>query len=147
MQADWVGSVRAECFILADGAQEVGGKLFVLGGGWDTLFSKAYPMTYPQMSLAIKLVFPWGATAEPHELVVELVDDDGVSVLPDTPRLQVNIGRPPNADPGDDIAMPFTLTLGQLIIPKPARYSFLLKVDGTIVARTGFRASRLINND
>jgi hypothetical protein len=140
---DWVGAIRAECFILADGAQEANGKLYILGGGWDTLYSRAFPFVQPQLALAIKLVIPWGATAEPHELLVALVDEDGASVLPEPPRLQFNVGRPHNAEPGDEVSMPFTITLGQLTIARPGRYSFLLHIDGRVVARTAFRASRL----
>ncbi|MFN8535274.1 MAG: hypothetical protein U0556_17190 [Dehalococcoidia bacterium] len=139
---EWVANIRAECFILADGAQEAAGKLFVLGGGWDTLYSRTYPLTYPQLSLAIKLVVPWSATADQHELIVMLVDDDGASVLAEPPRLQFSVGRPPNAEPGDEVSMPFTVTLGQIAIPRPARYSFILHVDGKTIARTSFRATR-----
>ncbi|MCS6803093.1 MAG: hypothetical protein RMM58_14925 [Chloroflexota bacterium] len=140
---DWVDSIRAECFILADGAQEANGKLYILGGGWDTLYSRSFPFVHPQLALAIKLVIPWGATAHPHELLVALVDEDGASLLPEPPRLQFNVGRPPHAEPGEEVSMPVTITLNQLTIAQPGRYTVLLHVDGRIIARTSFRASRL----
>ncbi len=137
-----MSSIRAECFIIADGAQESNGKLYVLGGGWDTIFSAAYPMQWAAVSLAIKLVIPWNLAGEPHELVVDLVNDDGVPALPESPKLQFNVGRPHNADPGDDVSMPFTLTLNQITLPRTGRYTFLLRIDGAIIARTSFRATR-----
>ena len=139
---EWTPQIRTECFILADGAQEANGKLYILGGGWDTLLSHTYPFTHPQLSLAVKLSVPWSESARPHEVLVDLVDEDGLSILPEPPRLQLTLTRPLNAGPGDEIALPFTLTLAQLTIPRPARYSVLLHVDGRVVARTAFRASR-----
>ena len=58
--------------MLADAAQEVGGKLYILGGGW----SVTGPMPTP-MAIALKIEVPWDRTNEKHELLLELLDEDG----------------------------------------------------------------------
>ena len=35
--------MKIEYAILADGAQAVGGKLYILGGGWNVFYAQAFP--------------------------------------------------------------------------------------------------------
>src|SRR4051794_17346369 len=53
--------------ILADSAQAVDGKLYVLGGGW----SLAGPGPTP-MALAVKIEVPWDRGNMRHHLTIEL---------------------------------------------------------------------------
>ena len=66
--------------LLADAAQEVNGKLYVLGGGWSVTGPDL-----PPMSIAIKLDVPWNQSVAPHEFTLELVDEDGRAVPPESP--------------------------------------------------------------
>lgn len=61
--------------LLADAAQESGGKLYILGGGWSITDPKGAPM-----ALAIKIEVPWDEANEHHLLRLELVDEDGQQV-------------------------------------------------------------------
>ena len=61
--------------ILADSAQAVNGKLYILGGGWS--------ITDPaniNMSIAIKIEVPWTAANAPHNFHLVLVTEDGQPV-------------------------------------------------------------------
>ena len=62
--------------MLADAAQEVGGKLYVLGGGWSITGPEPVPM-----AIALKLEVPWDRTNLQHSLLLELLDEDGEPVL------------------------------------------------------------------
>jgi len=62
--------------MLADSAQEVGGKLYILGGGWSITGPDPVPM-----AIALKLEVPWDRTNEQHSLLLELVDEDGNPVI------------------------------------------------------------------
>ena len=76
--------------LLADAAQEVNGKLYVLGGGWSVTGPDL-----PPMAIAIKLDVPWSDANAQHAFILELVDQDGRPVaagdpgspLPSTPGL------------------------------------------------------------
>lgn len=119
--------------LLADAAQEVNGKLYVLGGGWSVTGPDL-----PPMSLAIKLDVPWGSANESHRFEIVLVDADGRPVNTDTgdgPGTGVRVegtfevGRPAGTPAGSDIDFafavnvpPFPLTAG--------RYAWQLSIDG-----------------
>jgi len=50
---------------LADAAQEVRGKLYILGGGWSVTGPDV-----PPMALAIKLDVPWSDANASHDFVL-----------------------------------------------------------------------------
>src|SRR3974377_2306378 len=58
--------------LLCDYAQEVAGKLYVLGGGWSIY--RGTPVT---MGLAVKIAVPWDGANMPHEFAARLVTEDG----------------------------------------------------------------------
>jgi hypothetical protein len=61
--------------LLADAAQAVNGKLYVLGGGWS--------LTGPDpsaMALAVKIEVPWDRANIKHRWRIELLDGDGVPI-------------------------------------------------------------------
>ncbi len=116
--------------LLADAAQEVNGKLYVLGGGW----SVTGP-ALPPMALAIKLDVPWSAANEQHEFVLELVDQDGHEVpAGDGSGVRAEgafeVGRPVGVPVGSDIDFAFAVTIPSFPVP-PGRYTWRLSIDGT----------------
>ena len=58
--------------MLADSAQAVDNKLYVLGGGW----SVTGPAPTPS-ALAIAVKVPWDQLGRPHRMRIELLDSDG----------------------------------------------------------------------
>ncbi|HEY7778671.1 MAG TPA: hypothetical protein VIC85_00535 [Ktedonobacterales bacterium] len=62
--------------ILADRAEVLNGKLYLMGGAWDQIgvADFARPLTF---SLAVGLVIPWNATNVDHTLELSLLDEDG----------------------------------------------------------------------
>lgn len=131
---------RVECFMLADAAQNAGGKLYVLGGGWDVIQSAQFPLQLPQVSLVIKLALPWSDADRQQVIQVDLDDEDGTPVLPNPVAGNFTVGRPQQAIPGDDLSLLLTLTIAPLVLPRPGRYVFRLSVEGVELARTTFRA-------
>jgi len=120
--------------MLADSAQEVGGKLYILGGGW----SITGPVPMP-MAIALKLEVPWDRTNEPHSLLLELVDEDGTPVLvADDQGEQVPLqvtgefeaGRPAGVRPGTPIDSALAVNFGPLPLEPGRRYQWRLSIDG-----------------
>jgi hypothetical protein len=88
--------------LLCDFAQEVGGKLYIIGGGWSKLFDVGAPMN---MALAIKLWVPWNSANQPIDLAIELRTEDGDPALnekgePIRVLGKFEVGRPPGLRPG-----------------------------------------------
>ncbi len=70
--------MQLEFAFLADSAQvSSDGKLFVLGGGIDRIFSQQFPTTHPYMSLVLKIQLHSAECDREHGLEVELWDPDG----------------------------------------------------------------------
>ena len=44
--------------LLADAVQAVRGKLFILGGGWDTLWVQRFPARHPSLAIGLRLRVP-----------------------------------------------------------------------------------------
>ena len=62
---------------LAEGAEASGGKFHVIGGGFDTIWTKQLPVVYPKMSLVLRLVFDAAEVARKHKLEIQIMDEDG----------------------------------------------------------------------
>lgn len=118
--------------LLADAAQEVGGKLYLLGGGW----SVTGPQPVPS-AIAIKIDVPWDQANRKHVWQLTLLDADGEAVNAETPEgsqpIQIGgefeVGRPPGLAPGTAIDLPLAINLGPLPLPPGARYTWRLTID------------------
>ena len=81
--------LRIDFVIISDSAQEVGGKLYMMGGGWDIYRAKSYPAAV-QFGLGIGILVPWNATNERHTLTFIIRSADGEPVLPSMPPIQTS---------------------------------------------------------
>lgn len=89
-----------EWLILADGAQVVGGKLYLLGGGWDVLtVSTGFPVQQ-RLSIAAAFRVPWTETNQAHTIEVQIADEDGRVLF--SAGGQLEVGRPPGLPPGTE---------------------------------------------
>jgi hypothetical protein len=119
--------------LLCDSAQAVGGKLYILGGGWS--IAGPGPIT---MGLAIKIEVPWDQANQPHKLQIELVDDDGQAVILPTPEgekpigieADFEVGRPPGLTPGTPLDSVLAINMQSLPIPAGRRYEWRMSIDG-----------------
>jgi len=91
--------VEVEWLILADAAQVTGGKLYLLGGGWDRLTVSVLGQNQ-SMAIAVSFRVPWTQTNEKHNFEIELVTEDGTTIT----RVpgQFEVGRPTGLAPGQD---------------------------------------------
>ncbi len=115
--------------LLADAAQEVNGKLYVLGGGWSVTGPDL-----PPMAIAIKLDVPWSGAGTQHTFVLELVDQDGRAVpAGDSGGVRAEgtfeVGRPVGLPAGSDIDFAFVVSIPPFPI-SPGRFTWKLSIDG-----------------
>lgn len=125
--------------LLCDAADQVNGKLYILGGGWSLIFVPDVPAP---TTLAVKLAVPWNDTNRRLKITARLLDEDGTPVDLGQGDVQaegeVEVGRPAGLKPGSDIDLPIALPFGALAYPSGG-YVFQLEVDGDVVARAPFR--------
>jgi len=124
--------------LLCDAAQQVGGKLYILGGGWSLIFAPG-PIS---CALAIKLAVPWDEANRRITFRIALLDEDGNGVnLGQGPVVAtggLEVGRPPGLKPGTSIDAPFVLSFASLVLGAGG-YVFDLEVNGQSLARAPFR--------
>ncbi len=133
--------VQVDYLVLADMATVADGKLYIHGAGWDSLLVGSFPVTHPTMSVAVRLRIPWNDTNQPHRLELDVVDDDGQSILPVPPGpLQgtINVGRPPQLKQGQDQVLALAFNLNSLKFDQPGVYAVILRLDGLEADRAPF---------
>ena len=69
--------MQLEFAFLSDSAEAVGGKLYVLGGCFDTIWTKQVPVTHHHMALSMRFELTPSEFGHPHKLEVLIVDEDG----------------------------------------------------------------------
>jgi len=120
--------------MLADAAQAVGGKLFILGGGWSVTGPEPGPT-----AIALKFDVPWDQANVRHRWQLELLDADGSPALLLEEAAgersimfagEFEVGRPPGVKPGTPLDLALALNLGPLSLPPGNRYVWRLSIDG-----------------
>jgi hypothetical protein len=119
--------------MLADAAQAVGGKLFILGGGW------SFTGGMTPFAIAMDVKVPWDLANRRHKLRLELIDSDGRPVLvqqapeadpePLVLEPELEVGRPAGLTPGTPLDATIAVNFGPLGL-QPGRYEWRLMVNG-----------------
>lgn len=136
---DMIGTQIEATMLLCDSAQSVGGKLYILGGGWSIMRKTEQPAS---MALAVKLAIPWSQANEPHRVEARLVTDKGEAVEQDDQAVRaegdIEVGRPPGLRPGTPLDAAFVLNFQALVL-EPGGYVWELRIHGNLVARAPFQ--------
>ena len=80
-----------EWLILADAAEVVGGKLYLMGGGWDRLTVNSQPAK-KNLAVALALRVPWHETNRQHSFRIDMTDEDGKQIV--SVNGATEVGRP-----------------------------------------------------
>jgi len=118
--------------LLADSAQAVEGKLYILGGGWSISGPEPSPM-----AIAIKIEVPWDEANKRHSLKLALINADGQPVMVPTPTgdrpvelsAEFEVGRPPGLKPGTSLDLPVALNIAPLPLLPDSRYVWRCSID------------------
>ena len=109
--------MKIEYALLADAAQAVGGKIFVLGGGWNLFRSPSYPAPV-QLAIAIGLGFSSTEVGIKYPLNVVIADEAGVPVVPEM-KGQVETGQTaPDVPKTASVKIPVAININ-LSLPHP----------------------------
>jgi Family of unknown function (DUF6941) len=126
--------------LLCDAAHAVGGKLYVLGGGWSML-TKVQPRA--NMALAVKLNVPWSRANERIHIEAILITDQGDEVTQEADQPvraegDLELGRPPGLRHGTPLDATFVLDFQGLDLASGG-YVWELRLGGEMAARVPFQ--------
>jgi hypothetical protein len=128
-------AVNTEWLILADAAEIVGGKLYLMGGGWDALSVPQFPVT-KQTGIAASFNIPWNDTNLKHDVEIEIITEDGATVA--KLNAQLEAGRPAGIPVGTDQRVQIAANL-PLEFKAPGVFSIVSRVAGREDAALNFR--------
>lgn len=140
---------------LADSAEAVNGKLYVLGAGWDMLVVSEVPAVQQRVAVGVLVQVGWNDTELEHDVTLRLETEDGEPV----PLARHAAGMPPGTSvaaighrfttgrgtlvrAGDAQTHPVTFTINDLLLDRVGGYSWVIGVDGEIMHRLPMRVVR-----
>jgi hypothetical protein len=129
--------LNIDFMILADGAQAVGGKLYMLGGGWTYLLVPQLPgRAQAPFSIALGITVPYNLTNRRFNFALEVTDADGERVG-DVLTFEFEQGRPPGLRAG--ASQPILLAVNtNPEFPRAGRYTFNASIDGDLMQSVPF---------
>jgi len=114
--------IQIDFLMLADHAEVLNGKLYVMGGAYDR--KRVHDLTKPiNVVLALGIVVPWHLANEEHPVNLVIEDQDGTSLLQSS--ASVNVGRPPNAVKGQVFRAMFCVA-ADILLPRLGTYRVVL---------------------
>jgi hypothetical protein len=120
--------LEIEWVILADSAEVLNNKLYLMGGGWENLIANTgFPVAYP-CAVAASFLVPW--SDEPNRVVnigIDIADEDGGAVLSQTIG-QVDVRRSPFRERGEPDRVQIAIKFG-LVLERPGHYVATARVE------------------
>lgn len=130
--------MEVEWLILADYTEVIGGKLYLMGGGWDRLtVNSAFPLTKP-VGVAAAFRVPWNETNQPQNVELEIQTEDGESV--GKVSAQFEVGRPPGMRPGQNQRFQLAANL-PVTLRGAGGYVIVAHVEGQEAGRVAFNVT------
>ena len=130
-------------FLLADYAQQLSGKLYTMGAGWNVTGPDPAPS-----SLAGIVHVSWDESNQRHRAAFDLFDADGHAFMVPTPmgmqplhvEIAFEVGRPAGVAVGSEFNVPFAINMVPLALEPGQRYEWRPKLDEqeVISARLAF---------
>jgi hypothetical protein len=130
--------MRLTVAMLADSAQVSAGKLYVLGGAFDTINARAFPAAV--RGLAVVLVAEVGPADRNRDLpiAISLLDEDGAPLGVESKGM-MRVGAPSSLPAGASSLVPLVGSFMGVRFPKPGGYVFIVQHEGEELGRIPFR--------
>jgi hypothetical protein len=123
--------------ILADRAEAVGGKLYMMGGAWEHIYTQ--DLTQPSLiSIAVGILVPWEAANQQHKIRIVIEDSDGQEIG-FTAEASFAVGRPPWASVGETQRVVIAIPTIGVTFMKLGVYVLRAEINGEHVKRIRFR--------
>ena len=129
-------SSSIDYLLVADYAEVINGKAYIIGGGWDRYAPSQYPASM-RIGIAIGVRVPYLESNTRHQVTVVLSDGDGKELFKLDGDLET--GRPPGSR-GESSLVPLAVN-GQAQIEKPQLLELMAKVNNGPAKRVSIRAA------
>lgn len=123
---------------LADAARVEAAKLYVHGGGWDTISVENFPATHPTMALVWILKIEYDEALDEIPMAVSLLDEDDRPVGPQLEGV-ITTGHAPRQKRGAPNFVPQTLTLNMVPFEQAGGYRFKISSGEKELQSVSFR--------
>ena len=123
--------------LLADHAEAVNGKLYLMGGGWDVRAVRDFAQPVP-LTIALAVLVPWNATNQRHHLRLRVEDADGHGLA--EVKGEFVAGRPPQLAAGTTQRIPLAFQHIPVVRSGPGVYAVIAEMNGRDERRTTFTA-------
>jgi hypothetical protein len=130
-------AVGIEFLILADHAEVLNGKIYMMGGGWDVFTVRSGFPARKSFAIAMGVRVPWEETNRPHRVEVRLVDEDNQTVAAQIEGDLIQ-GRPAMLPQGHSQVVPFALQI-HAEFKQPAEYAIRTLLNGEFARAWPFR--------
>lgn len=134
--------MRLTTAMLADAAQVQGGKLFVLGGGFDTISARKLPVIHRSLTVALVAEIEPDERHRDLEIALRLIDEDGVDMGVEA-KGKLRVGAPPNLPPGSSSIVPIVSPFHGIEFPDAKGYAFVVTFEDEELERIRFRVIRV----
>lgn len=132
--------MEVEWLILADAAEVVGNKLYLLGGGWDRLtVNTGFPIDQ-RCAIALSVRVPWNETNQKHVFEVEVMAEDPQTEEPKSLLKvggQFEVGRPPGIPQGQEQRIQLAINMS-LRLETPGTKVIVARIEGQEMRRVHF---------
>ena len=132
-----IEQVEIDFLLLADKAEILNGKIYMMGGGWDRRYISNLSAPV-EITILLGILVPWTLTNEKHSFEIRLEDADG-NALPPVVGGEITIGRPPDATRGQQFRAMASLS-GRWTLPQFGTYSIVALLEGEEKKRAVFYA-------
>ena len=130
--------MEIDFLLLADRAEVLNGKLYMMGGAWDRRRIRDITAPVP-LTIVVSVLVPWNLTNEPHQLRLRIEDDDGAAVAPEVDAT-INVGRPVKATQGQSFRATAVIN-NRWTLPGFGTYRLVASVAGQTERRVTFYAT------
>lgn len=134
--------METEWILLADHVETLNNKLYLMGGGWETLTVSTLPVVHP-IAIAVAFSVPWNETNQKHDVQIELADQDGAVLA--TIDGQIEVGRPPGIPLGHTQRVQMGANLA-LQFEKAGTYVITTRISGQESKRVVFAVTQPVTS-
>lgn len=111
--------------MLADAAQVQGGKLNILGGGFEVIRARAMPVIHRNINLALIVEVAAEERNQNLDIIIDLIDEDGKAMGVQA-KGRLRIGDQPNLPPGAPSLVPLVSPFHNVRFPEAKGYTFVI---------------------